>query len=66
MGPTSHVIDFGAKALSATASVIEAKEDKLIAAVLDKIVDPVGTFYRYSLPASLMHRHYQPSADKGK
>ena len=66
MGPTSHVIDFGAKALSATASVIEAKEDKLIAAVLDKIVDPVGTFYRYSLPASLIHRHYQPSADKGE
>jgi hypothetical protein len=24
--------------------------------VLDSIPDPVGTFYRYSLPASLMRR----------
>ncbi len=66
MGPTSHVVDYGAKALSAMASVAAAKEDQEIDAAMDKIVDPVGTFYRYSLPASLLHRRYKPLADGGK
>ncbi len=63
MGPTSRVEDFGAKALSAIASIIEAKTDDEIVAVLDKIVDPAGTFYRYSLPASLLHRRREPQSE---
>jgi F420-non-reducing hydrogenase small subunit len=55
MGPTSRVIDHGAKALSAIASLIGAQEEPEIAALAEQIVDPVGTFYRYSLPASLLH-----------
>jgi len=55
-GPTSRVRDFGAKALSATASVIESTEEKAIAEVLNSIPDPVGTFYRYSLPSCLLGR----------
>jgi F420-non-reducing hydrogenase small subunit len=55
-GPTSRVRDFGAKALSAIASVIDCNEESAIARVMDAIPDPVGTFYRYSLPSSLLGR----------
>jgi F420-non-reducing hydrogenase small subunit len=62
MGPTSRVVDHGAKALSAIASLIDATEEEEIAARAREIPDPVGTFYRYSLPASLLHRHVSPAA----
>jgi F420-non-reducing hydrogenase small subunit len=68
MGPTGRVMDYGAKALSAIASSVDSKDEHEISAILDRIVDPVGTFYRYSLPASLLHRCYQQTAseDEGK
>ncbi|MDK9701019.1 MAG: oxidoreductase [bacterium] len=56
MGPTSRVRDYGAKALSAIATSLDSNDDAEIVAVMDSIVDPAGTFYRYSLPTSLMHR----------
>jgi len=59
LGPTSRVRDFGAKALSAIASSLDATDDKVIARLMDGIVDPGGTFYRYSLPASLLHHRRQ-------
>jgi F420-non-reducing hydrogenase small subunit len=55
-GPTSRVRDFGAKSLSAIASVIDCNEESAIAQAMDAIPDPVGTFYRYSLPSSLLGR----------
>ncbi len=55
-GPTSRVRDFGAKALSATASIIDSNDEKQIDHILDTLPDPVGMFYRYSLPASLLRR----------
>jgi len=55
-GPTSRVKDQGAKILSALASQVEAKDEKDIDATLATIPDPVGTFYRYSLPVSLLRR----------
>jgi len=61
MGPTGRVVDFGAKALSAIASSVDSRDEKEIAEIFSQIVDPVGTFYRYSLPASLLHRNYQPT-----
>jgi len=60
MGPTSGVRDYGAKALSAVASLIDSDDEAEIERALDNIVDPVGTFYRYSLPASLLHRRVMP------
>jgi F420-non-reducing hydrogenase small subunit len=66
MGPTSHVSDFGIKALSAFASMVDSNDDQEISEILDKIADPIGTFYRYSLPVSLMHRRHQPSLEKEK
>jgi F420-non-reducing hydrogenase small subunit len=55
-GPTSRVKDYGGKVLSAMASLLEAKDDKDILKVIESVPDPVGTFYRYSLPASLLVR----------
>jgi F420-non-reducing hydrogenase small subunit len=55
-GPTSRVKDQGAKILSAIASQVEAKNEDEIDKTLSSIPDPVGTFYRYGLPTSLL-RH---------
>ena len=55
-GPTSRVKDQGAKILSALASLVEGKEEAEIDHILAGIPDPVGTFYRYSLPGSLLRR----------
>jgi F420-non-reducing hydrogenase small subunit len=59
MGPTSRVVDYGAKALSAIASLVAAEEEDAVGEVLRRLVDPVGTFYRYSIPASLLHRRVE-------
>jgi len=56
LGPTSRVQDYGAKALSAIASIVDSNDEGEIEELLDSIADPVGTFYRYSLPASLIRR----------
>jgi F420-non-reducing hydrogenase small subunit len=55
-GPTSRVRDYGAKALTALASIVDATDDETIQKILAGIPDPVGTLYRYSLPASLLKR----------
>jgi F420-non-reducing hydrogenase small subunit len=55
-GPTSRVRDYGAKALSALTSIIDRKDEQEIDRVLAEVPDPVGTFYRYSLPTSLLRR----------
>jgi len=65
MGPTGRVMDYGAKALSAIASSVDSKDEEEIPEILNGVVDPVGTFYRYSLPASLLHRSYRQTADEG-
>jgi len=55
-GPTSHVRDQGAKILSAIASSVAAKDTEGIDRSLATIPDPIGTFYRYGLPGSLLRR----------
>ena len=64
-GPTDGVRDYGAKVLSALASIGEANEEEAAAALMAGIVDPTGTFYRYSLPASLLHRRVRGNGDGG-
>jgi F420-non-reducing hydrogenase small subunit len=54
-GPTDQVEDQGAKFLSSVASLIEADDEEEIKKIVDTIVDPAGTFYRFSLPASQLH-----------
>lgn len=55
-GPVDGVYDQGAKFLSAFASILAPRDEAAIEALLDQIPDPAGTFYRFSLPASLLHR----------
>jgi F420-non-reducing hydrogenase small subunit len=55
-GPTSRVRDQGAKALAAFASSVGSNDETEIAEILARIPDPVGTLYRYGLPASLLRR----------
>ena len=55
-GPTSKVRDYGAKALCSIASVLGSDDPAEIDAALDKIADPAGTFYRYSLASSFLER----------
>lgn len=56
LGPTSRVKDYGAKLLSSMAALIDASDPNEIDKRLENLVDPVGTFYRYSFPDSLIHR----------
>ena len=55
-GPLDGIYDQGAKFISAFASVLAQKTDDDIQAVIDTIPDPAGTFYRFSLPTSLLYR----------
>ena len=55
-GPAPNVLDQGAALLSAVASVVDADTEEEAARIVGEIVDPVGTFYRFGLPASLLHR----------
>jgi F420-non-reducing hydrogenase small subunit len=56
MGPTDQVYDQGAKFLSAFASILDANDEKDVERLVDSIVDPAGTFYRFSLPSSILKR----------
>ena len=58
MGPMDDVFDQGAKFLSAFASILAPKTEAEIDKLLDQIPDPTGTFYRFSLPTSLLHRRH--------
>jgi len=55
-GPTSRVRDYGSKALSSLASIVDSKDEAEIDKILAQIPDPVGTLYRYSMPASPLRR----------
>jgi F420-non-reducing hydrogenase small subunit len=55
-GPTSRVVDQGAKMMSSLCSNIAAKEEEEINKTLDSIADPIGTFYRYGLAKSILRR----------
>jgi len=60
-GPLDGIVDQGAKALSMFASILgvegeETMTDEEVKELIDQIADPAGTFYRYSLPASLLRR----------
>lgn len=60
-GPTSRVRDQGAKLLSSLCANVAAKDERAIDEALDGIPDPLGTFYRYALPHSLLRRNVSPS-----
>jgi F420-non-reducing hydrogenase small subunit len=53
-GPADGVIDYGARLMSAFASVVDATEPDEIERILAGIPDPVGQFYRFGLATSLL------------
>lgn len=55
-GPLEGVHDQGIRMVGALASVIEGKDEQDIDKVLDGIVDPLRTFHRFSLAASILRR----------
>ncbi len=60
-GPVDGVIDQGAKGLSMIASILGMEEEEKmteedVTRLIEGIADPAGTFYRFSLPASLLGR----------
>ena len=55
-GPAVQGSEQGVRFLTAIASVTAGNTHEEAALVLDQIVDPLGTFYRYGLAHSLMHR----------
>ena len=55
-GPPDGVVDQGMKMLSAVASIVDSADAGEIEQIFDGIEDPLGTFYRFSLPASVLGR----------
>jgi F420-non-reducing hydrogenase small subunit len=53
-GPTPEALEHGASMLSAAATMAEGKDEATLAPILDGIVDPLGTFYRFTLADSLL------------
>jgi F420-non-reducing hydrogenase small subunit len=53
-GAADGVVDYGARLMSAFASVVDAQEPAEIEQILDGMPDPVGQFYRFSLAKSLL------------
>lgn len=53
-GPAEGVLDYGARLISAFASVIDSTDPEEIESILDGIPDPAGQFYRFSLAGSLL------------
>jgi F420-non-reducing hydrogenase small subunit len=57
-GPNNDVKDYGARLMSALASVIDSDDPEEIDRIIqDGIPDPVGSFYRFSLAHSLLRRN---------
>lgn len=61
MGPAPGVDDVGLRMLSAIASILLVNKEKELlekglAKHLDKIIDPLGTFYKYTLPNSYLKK----------
>jgi F420-non-reducing hydrogenase small subunit len=53
-GPADGVVDYGARLISAFASVIDSEKPEEIDKILDGLVDPAGQFYRFNLAGSLL------------
>jgi F420-non-reducing hydrogenase small subunit len=62
MGPTAAVMEQGASMLSAIASIYQISEGESdlgegdIDKIMSQILDPMGCFYRFSLPKSQLGR----------
>jgi F420-non-reducing hydrogenase small subunit len=55
-GPPEGVKDQGAKMLSAIASIYTGETPEEISRMLDEVVDPAGTFYRFGMADSMLKK----------
>jgi F420-non-reducing hydrogenase small subunit len=55
-GAPPGVVDQGARYMSAVASVVGSSDPAEIRKIMEGIVDPGGTFYKFGLAHSLLHR----------
>jgi F420-non-reducing hydrogenase small subunit len=55
-GPPPGVVDQGAKLVSAIASIYQGESEEEIKKLVDEVVDPAGTFYRFGLADSMLKR----------
>jgi F420-non-reducing hydrogenase small subunit len=55
-GPAEGIIDQGAKLASVIGGLIDTDDPDRLQAILDSIVDPAGTFYRFGLAHSIMSK----------
>lgn len=53
-GPAEGSVDYGARLMTAIASVIDSNDPVEIGKILDGIPDPAGMFYRFNLAGSLL------------
>jgi F420-non-reducing hydrogenase small subunit len=53
-GPADGVLDYGARLMTAYASVIGSNDPEEIDRILDGIPDPIGQFYRFNLAGSVL------------
>ncbi len=63
-GPPPDSLDAGLKMISAIASHGEADTEEAAKVFADSLVDPLGTLYRFSLPASMLRRRVMAGADQ--
>jgi len=55
-GPPADSPDPGARMMSAIGTMIDSNDEAEIEQIIDKIIDPVGTFYRFSLPRAIIRK----------
>lgn len=55
-GPPDGVTDQGAKLLSAITALVDTDQPEELDRILDTIVDPIGTFYRFGLSDSILSK----------
>jgi len=60
-GPTPNSLDQGANMISSLASILgvegeEGMTEEEVGKLLADVVDPIGTFYKYTLPTSIINR----------
>lgn len=61
-GPPPGVADQGAKMLSAIASIYQGDNPEEIQKMLEEVVDPAGTFYRFGMADSMLKRKRLPKS----